>query len=131
MVSVWLLLLLVQKDIVIFWKHGSRSQRTDLPSDILSPCFSSFPRTNERRPIRWESRGGSYIQREKPDTLASLVDVYRIDSTVGQLWRRKNSRGVVYIVFLEEEEEEEDTQMEFLVKEESEEEYLRGQVMAR
>lgn len=127
MVSVWLLLLLVQKDIVIFWKHGSRSQRTDLPS-ILSPCFSSFPRTNERRPIRWESRGGSYIQREKPDTLASLVDVYRIDSTVGQLWRRKNSRGVVYIVFSE---EEEDAQMEFLVKEESEEEYLRGQVMAR
>lgn len=111
-------------------------QRTDLPfvpasRHILSPRLSSSllvsPRallvsSRERRPIRWGSREGARIYNAR-NPIPSLVDVYRIDSTVLVNFRRKEKilKGSRFIILCF---RKEDAQMEFLVKE-SEEEYLR------
>lgn len=78
--------------------------------------------SRERRPIRWGSREGARIYNAR-NPIPSLVDVYRIDSTVLVNFRRKEKilKGSRFIILCF---RKEDAQMEFLVKE-SEEEYLR------
>lgn len=126
----WQLAILCQQRTDLPFVPASRhilSSRLSSSSPRLSSSLLVSPRallvsSRERRPIRWGSREGARIYNAR-NPIPSLVDVYRIDSTVLVNFRRKEKilKGSRFIILCF---RKEDAQMEFLVKE-SEEEYLR------